>query len=83
MDSCVWRYNKLAANVRPPLAYFPRIVIYILKLIHDLKRQTTPALSWKELDREITGESVNVPIVLPSCHVHSEKVPLPSDDDDI
>ncbi|KAM6549341.1 hypothetical protein CsatB_021017 [Cannabis sativa] len=76
LDSSVWRYNKLAANLKPPLVYFPRIVIYILKLIHDLKRQTNRTLSWKELDIEIIGKNVDLPTDLPSCHVHKEKVTL-------
>ncbi|PON82110.1 E3 ubiquitin ligase, UBR [Trema orientale] len=76
LDSSVWRYNKLAVNLKVPLAYVPRSVIYILKLIHDLKRQTNRALSWKELDIEISGERIDVPTELPSCHVRLEKVPL-------
>lgn len=76
LDSSVWRYNKSAANPKPPLVYFPRSVIYMLKLIHDLKRQANRALSWKELGTEVIGDSVGVETDLPSCHVHNEKVPL-------
>ncbi|XP_008230303.1 PREDICTED: auxin transport protein BIG [Prunus mume] len=75
LDSSVWRYNKSAANLKPPLAYSPRIVVYILMLIHDLKRQTSRAVNWKELDTELVGSSVNF-LDSPSCIVHSEKVPL-------
>lgn len=76
LDSSVWRYNKSAANLKPPLIYFPRCVIYMLKLIHDLKRQTNRALGWKELGAEVIGDSVGPETDLPSCHVHNEKVPL-------
>lgn len=72
LDSSVWRYNKSAANPKPPLAYFPRSVIYMLKLIRDLKRQTNRALNWKDLSTEVSDNIVDVP----SCHVRLEKVPL-------
>ena len=45
LDSTVWRYNKSTANLKPPLAFFPRSVLYILKLIYDLKRQTHQPLN--------------------------------------
>ncbi|KAB2613738.1 auxin transport protein BIG-like [Pyrus ussuriensis x Pyrus communis] len=75
LDASVWRYNKAAANLKPPLAYFPRIVVYMLMLIQDLKRKTSRAVNWKELDTELTGSSANF-IDSPSCLVHSEKIPL-------
>nr|XP_011467865.1 PREDICTED: auxin transport protein BIG [Fragaria vesca subsp. vesca] len=75
LDSSIWRYNNSAANLKPPLAYFPRIVIYILMLIHDLKRQTNRAVNWKEYDTELTGSNISS-LDSPSCLVHSEKVPL-------
>ncbi|TQD82010.1 hypothetical protein C1H46_032473 [Malus baccata] len=75
LDASVWRYNKTAANLKPPLAYFPRVVVHILMLIHDLKRQTSRAINWKKLDTELTGSSVNF-LDSPSCLVHSEKIPL-------
>ncbi|KAM1666136.1 hypothetical protein ACFX1X_045806 [Malus domestica] len=75
LDASVWRYDKAAANLKPPLAHFPRIVVYMLMLIQDLKRQTSRAVNWKELDTELTGSSANF-IDSPSCLVHSEKIPL-------
>lgn len=71
-DSSVWRYNKSAANLKPPLAYFPRSVLYILKVLHDLKRQTNRVLNWKDLNTEVGGINIDQP----SCHVHFEEVPL-------
>lgn len=75
LDSSLWRYNSSAAILKPPLAYFPRIVVYILMLIHDLKRQTNRAVNWKELDTELIGSNIGF-FDSPSCSVHSEKVPL-------
>lgn len=75
LDSSVWRYNKSAANLKPPLAFFPCSALYILKLIHDLKRQTHKALNWEEFEKGISGSS-DLPIDSPYCHVHFEKVPL-------
>lgn len=75
LDSSVWRYSKSAANLKPPLAFFPCSALYILKLIHDLKRQTHKALNWEEFEKGISGSS-DLPIDSPYCHVHFEKVPL-------
>ncbi|XP_050383808.1 auxin transport protein BIG [Argentina anserina] len=75
LDSSLWRYNNSVTNLKPPLVYFPRIVIYILSLIHDLKRQTTRAVNWKEFDTELMVSNTSV-IDPPSCLVRSEKVPL-------
>lgn len=72
LDSSVWRYHKSAANPKPPLAYFPRSVMYMLKLIRDLKRLANRALNWKDVNTEVSDDMVD----LPSCHVHFEKVPL-------
>ncbi|KAL5582074.1 hypothetical protein UlMin_014516 [Ulmus minor] len=76
LDSSVWRYNRSAASLKPPLVYFPRSVVYLLKLVHDLKKQTKRALGWKGFDIEVTGDGVDLPSDSPSCHVHSEKVLL-------
>ncbi|XP_010694206.2 auxin transport protein BIG [Beta vulgaris subsp. vulgaris] len=39
LDLSVWRYNKSVSNLKPPLVYFPRCVIYVVKLIGDVKNQ--------------------------------------------
>lgn len=75
LDSSVWRYNKSTANLKPPLAFFPRSVLYILKLIYDLKRQTHQPLNWEEFERVLSGSSADL-IDSPYCYVHFEKVPL-------
>lgn len=66
LDADVWRYNKSAANPKPPLAYFPRSVIYIQKLIVELKKQKYQAF-------DIQGD---FQIDSPSCRLRSEKISL-------
>uniref|UniRef100_A0A2N9EM75 UBR-type domain-containing protein n=1 Tax=Fagus sylvatica TaxID=28930 RepID=A0A2N9EM75_FAGSY len=76
LDSSVWRYNKSTANLKPPLAFFPRSVIRILELISVLKRQTQQPLNWEEFEKGLNGSSADLLIDSPSCHVYFEKVPL-------
>ncbi|KAL2618196.1 hypothetical protein AAZX31_08G246400 [Glycine max] len=77
LDSSVWTYDKSAPNLKPPLAYFPRFVVYTLKLITDLKRQRhLVPFEWKDFDVELVGSSTDSQIGSPSCLVHLEPVPL-------
>lgn len=76
LDPSIWRYDNSSANLKVPLAYFPRTVLYILKLLQDLKRQAYQALDIKEFDREHSSDGADALIDSPSCHVHDEKVPL-------
>ncbi|KAJ9147476.1 hypothetical protein P3X46_029633 [Hevea brasiliensis] len=76
LGSSIWRYNKSAANPKPPLVYFPRSVLHILKLIQDLRRQTFQALDLKGFDTVLIGSSTDMLNNYPLCHAHSEKVPL-------
>ncbi|KAB2075053.1 hypothetical protein ES319_A07G193500v1 [Gossypium barbadense] len=71
----VWRYNKASSNIKPPLAYFPRSVIYTLKLIQDLRIELKEVVDLKELDTELGG-SVDLSKDSPLCHIHAQKVPL-------
>lgn len=54
LDVDVWRYDKSVTNIKFPMAYFPRIVLYILKLVEDVKKQQYQALELKGLQ---TGNS--------------------------
>ncbi|KAJ0099623.1 hypothetical protein Patl1_21605 [Pistacia atlantica] len=74
LDSSIWRYNNSTANPKVPLAYFPRTVLYILKLIQGLKKQSYQTVDFKELDVELT--SADILNDSPSCRIHVEKVPL-------
>lgn len=77
LDSSVWRYDKSAPNLKPPLAYFPRCVIYMLKIIDDLMKQRHWVfLEWIDFDTELAGSSTAIQNDLPSCIVHNETVSL-------
>ncbi|KAK7374677.1 hypothetical protein VNO80_08114 [Phaseolus coccineus] len=76
LDSSVWTYDKSSPNLKPPLAYIPRFVIYTLKLINDLKRQTHQIpFEWKDFEEECVGSSTDSQISSPSC-LHLGSVPL-------
>ncbi|XP_023737665.1 auxin transport protein BIG [Lactuca sativa] len=49
LDVDVWRYDKSVTNIKLPVAYFPRIVLYVLKLVEDIKKQQYQALELKGL----------------------------------
>ncbi|PIA63273.1 hypothetical protein AQUCO_00200948v1 [Aquilegia coerulea] len=78
LEAGIWRYNKSALEMKPPLAYSPRSVIYLLKLIGDVKKRKSLPHSWHEKlnkDRIDSTQEVNAP----SCIVRSEKVTLLKD----
>ncbi|GFS30485.1 auxin transport protein [Actinidia rufa] len=76
LDTNLWSYNKATANQRPPLAYFPRVVCYMLKLIVDIKQQTQQVIDWEEFDTEGSGSYGDFQNNSPSCKVHSERISL-------
>lgn len=77
LDSSVWRYDRSSPTFKPPLAYFPRIVIHALKLIDDMKRQGHQAfIEGIDFDTELTGGSAAIHNDLPSCIVHNETILL-------
>lgn len=76
LDSSLWRYNSSGSSLRPPVAYFPQIVMYLLKLIGEIKNQKSQLLDTKKFnvqrpDSLSTSESHTF-----SCHVNSEEVSL-------
>ncbi|TMX03791.1 hypothetical protein EJD97_014195 [Solanum chilense] len=75
LDPNLWKYSKsAAANLKPPLAYCPRVVSYVLNLILDVRNRTYQLFEYKGLDGE--GASANQLVEPPSCRVHSAKVNL-------
>lgn len=77
LDSSVWIYDKTASNSKPPLAFFPRFVVYTLKLINDLKKQRHQIpFEWKDFDVELVGSSADSRNSSPSCLIHHKSVPL-------
>ncbi|KAK6913403.1 LOW QUALITY PROTEIN: E3 ubiquitin ligase UBR4, C-terminal [Dillenia turbinata] len=56
LDGVLWRYNRFATNVRAPLIYFPRSVLFLLKLIEDVKKQRHCSLERTEFIFENIGK---------------------------
>ncbi|KAL6961117.1 RING-type E3 ubiquitin transferase [Sarracenia purpurea var. burkii] len=77
LDTNLWSYNKAAANQRPTLAYSPRVVCYMLKLIVDIKHHLThQAIDWEGFNTECSGSYGDFQNNSPACHVHSERILL-------
>lgn len=75
LDSSVWRYDRASPSIKPPLAYFPRVVLFVLKLIQDLRKQAYVTIDLKELDQDIVGSHVEL-LDSPSCDVRIGDIPL-------
>ncbi|KAI5432312.1 hypothetical protein KIW84_036161 [Lathyrus oleraceus] len=77
LDSSVWIYDKTDPNSKPPLAFFPRFVVYTLKLINDLRKQR-PQIPFeqKDFDVELVGSSTDSQNSSFSCLVHRGTIPL-------
>ncbi|XP_074308362.1 auxin transport protein BIG [Silene latifolia] len=54
LDSNIWRYNKLVSNSKIPLVYFPRCVIYFVKLIGEVKNHRHQMHPASDLDTDIS-----------------------------
>lgn len=76
LSSSVWRYDASTANLKPPLVYFPRSVMVIIKLIQDLKGHKYHAFSFKDLETHHTSTLADLSVDIPKCYAGSEIVPL-------
>ncbi|XP_022962536.1 auxin transport protein BIG [Cucurbita moschata] len=76
LSSSVWRYDTSIANLKPPLVYFPRSVMVIIKLIQDLKGHKCHALSLKDLEMHHTRSTADLSVDMPKCYARLEIVPL-------
>ncbi|KAI3669933.1 hypothetical protein L6452_41423 [Arctium lappa] len=76
LDVDVWRYDKSMTNIKLPVAYFPRIVLYILKLVEDIKKQQYQALELKGLQAGNSGSSADFQVDSFLCGVVSERISL-------
>ncbi|CAH9092629.1 unnamed protein product [Cuscuta epithymum] len=68
----LWRYSNSACNPKPPLAYFPRVVVYLLRLVLDV-RDKTYQLSWG-LNMEYISCDTDSQMESPTCKVNSDMV---------
>lgn len=76
LSSSVWKYDKSIANLKPPLVYFPRSVMVIIKLIQDLKKHKYQAFSFKDLEMHQNSIVADLSVDVPTCYARSEIVPL-------
>ncbi|XP_021739381.1 auxin transport protein BIG-like [Chenopodium quinoa] len=75
LDLSVWRYNKSVNNLKPPLIYFPRCVIYVVKLIGDVKNQVSEMHAVKDSGVNLSL-SISDSEARGVCHVRSDKIML-------
>ncbi|ESQ49882.1 hypothetical protein EUTSA_v10019869mg [Eutrema salsugineum] len=76
LDASVWRYDASSCNLIPPLAYFPRSVIYTLRLIQDLTRQPYHIQDLRVLESEANYDNANSSVDSACFHLRQENVPL-------
>lgn len=74
LGSDVWRFDKSLPSHKPPLAYFPRVVIFVLKLISDITDQAHQFIELDDLNKGLTDSRSNLNSL--SCHIGNEKVLL-------
>ncbi|KAG8384569.1 hypothetical protein BUALT_Bualt04G0131400 [Buddleja alternifolia] len=72
LDSVIWRYHKSVASPKPPLAYIPRVVICVLKLISDIKDQAYHVSELDDLKTRPTKSHAGLDS--PSCQVWNKTV---------
>ncbi|XXG55217.1 hypothetical protein AAC387_Pa03g2931 [Persea americana] len=76
LDVRVCIHDKSVASLKPPLVYSPRVVIYLLKLVGNIRSQPLQIFDWKEtLERESSDYGSDIE-TSSSCHIRSLKVPL-------
>lgn len=76
LDVRVCIHDNSVASLKPPLVYSPRVVIFLLKLVGNIKSQSLQIFNWKEtFDRESSDYGSDTEIST-SCHIRSVKVPL-------
>ncbi|KAK8459521.1 hypothetical protein SEVIR_2G160200v4 [Setaria viridis] len=71
----IWRYERSGTCLVPPLAYSPRVVQFVLKLLKDTKRWTR-RVDRDKPEKDAFYYSFNHELNDLSCHVRSEEVPL-------
>ncbi|KAG5399265.1 hypothetical protein IGI04_021079 [Brassica rapa subsp. trilocularis] len=76
LDASVWRYDVSVCNLMPPIAYFPRSVMYTLRLVQDLNRQTYHIQDLRVLESEVDCENPNSSADSVYFHLRQEKIPL-------
>lgn len=76
LDASVWRYDVSSCNLMPPIAYFPRSVIYTLRLVQDLNRQPYHIQDLRVLESEVNCDNASSSVDSVYFHLRQEKIPL-------
>ncbi|XP_027153889.1 auxin transport protein BIG [Coffea eugenioides] len=76
LDSSVWQYNKSTSNLKPPLVYFPRVVIHVIKLIMVVRKSSYSVFQLKDNGTKHDGHPDGFDMNSPACQVRSEKIYL-------
>lgn len=74
LEPSSWRYNKSAVNPKPPLVYFPRVVIHMIKLIMDVRKSTYSVFQLKDIRMEHDVCPDGFKSNSPACQVRTEKI---------
>lgn len=72
LDSEIWRYDGSKSSPRPPLVYWPQIVLYILKLLKEAKHWASHVNDWKEVSDYCCSSGISGF----TYQIHSEKFVL-------
>ncbi|MQL86780.1 hypothetical protein Taro_019317 [Colocasia esculenta] len=69
LDSSLWRSNRSSSSLKAPVIYCPQIVMHLLKLIRDVKNETSQMLNWKEkFDMDLPDSLSGSESCALSCH---------------
>lgn len=77
LDSSIWRYDQSNSSLRPPLIYYPEVVMFVLKLLKSVKKWTSQTHDWRERSAVDLPDCNSVfEASFLYCHIRSEKVLL-------
>ncbi|XP_020102857.1 auxin transport protein BIG isoform X2 [Ananas comosus] len=76
LNSKNWRYDESSSSLKPPLIYCPQVVLYLLKLLKDVKSWTSPSDILKKSERKAPDCSHESEISVSFCHVRSKRISL-------
>ncbi|ONK55020.1 uncharacterized protein A4U43_UnF8510 [Asparagus officinalis] len=72
LDSKTWRYDESKSSSRPPLVYWPQIVLHVLKLLKEAKNWASYTHNQKEIPDYLCSSAMGGL----SYQIHSEKFHL-------
>ncbi|KAJ0989688.1 hypothetical protein J5N97_008044 [Dioscorea zingiberensis] len=74
LDSSIWRYDRSNSSLRPPLIYYPEVVLYVLKLLKNVKKWMSQSHDRKERSTIYLPDcNSKIEASTLSCHIRSEE----------